>query len=286
MLAIIDANELRARLDDRSLRIIDCRFSLTDPDQGNAEYLSGHIPGAVYAHLDRDLAGVVSATTGRHPLPHPDDFTAVLRNWRIGPESEIVVYDSSGGAIAARLWWMLRHWVRHTATQVLDGGIAAWTAVDGALDAGTAAVSPSPTGLLSATNADDSGWCTTAQLQQQQALQRGMLIDARDPQRFHGEREPIDPVAGHIPGAVNLPFSGNLTAAGTFRPREELRRRFVDLLAGAAPSSIVHMCGSGVTACHNLLAMDIAGLPDSRLYVGSWSEWIRDPERPIETASG
>jgi thiosulfate/3-mercaptopyruvate sulfurtransferase len=282
MLAIIDANELRARLEDPSLRIIDCRFSLTDPEHGYQEYRAAHIPGAAYAHLDRDLAGVVSATTGRHPLPHPDDFIARLRQWGIGLESEIIVYDNSGGAFAARLWWMLRYWIGLTAIRVLDGGIAAWIAAGNALDAEV--ITPSSKGRLSATSVDDSRWCTTAQLQHQRRAQHGLLIDARDPQRFRGEREPIDPVAGHIPGAKNLPFLGNLTAAGTFRPRHELRRRFLDVLAGVEPSSVVHMCGSGVTACHNLLAMDIAGLFDSRLYVGSWSEWIRDPERPVEPA--
>lgn len=272
---LIDALTLRDHLDQADWVVVDCRFSLTDPDAGWRAYLKSHLPGARYAHLDHDLSGPVTATTGRHPLPDPARLASKLGAWGIGPATQVVAYDDLGGMLAAaRLWWLLR-WLGHTACAVLDGGFPAWR------DAGLPLTATPPTARPAAFAArpDDRLWLTTAQIQALPA--ETALLDARATARFRGEMEPIDPIAGHIPGALNLPTDGHLTADGRFLPAAALRERFATALGERAATAVAHYCGSGVTACHSLLAMEIAGWHGSRIYPGSWSEWIRDPKRPI-----
>jgi len=275
--SLMSVEELAGRLDDRSLRTIDCRFALANPDQGRVAHAIAHIPGAVYAHLDEDLAGPVNDNTGRHPLPEPAVFAARLGEWGISPDTEVVVYDDEGGAFAARLWWMLQHWIGHTRVRLLDGGLKRWMAGQHPIDNRKII----PVATRYPIHTDDRIWVAADQVAKDLAQGKIMLVDARSEERFCGKQEPIDPVAGHVPGAVNLPFAGNLQATGEFLPTEDLRRRYQPLLDHHAPSDVVHMCGSGVNACINLLAMNIAGFHGSRLYVGSWSDWIRDPRRPI-----
>lgn len=276
---LIDTVTLHAHLDDPHWVVVDCRFSLMDTEAGRRAYRQGHLPGARYAHLDEDLSSPITPTTGRHPLPDPKPLASKLGDWGIGPGIQVVAYDDTGGMLAAaRLWWLLR-WLGHQPVAVLDGGFPAWQR------AGLPLTATSPTVRPTAFNAqpDDRLWLTTAQVL---ALpSENVLLDARIAARFRGEMEPIDPVAGHIPGAVNLPTEGNLTADGHFLPVAELRARFVAALGEWPPATVVHSCGSGVTACHNLLAMEAAGLHGSRLYPGSWSEWIRDPNRPRATGA-
>lgn len=275
---LISVDALKEHLDDPDWVVFDCRFQLEDPDWGSEEYRSSHIPGALYAHLDRDLAAPQTPATGRHPLPEPTAFIRWLGDNGVDATRQIVVYDQGGGAFAARLWWMMR-WVGHRAAAVLDGGWAAWSA------AGCPVTDevPTPEPTTFEAEADNDLWLTSEQLESALRDKRVRLIDARGAPRFRGDTEPIDPVAGHVPGAVNLPFAGNLDDQKRFKDPEALRQRFEAALGDAANDQVVHMCGSGVTACHNLLAMEVAGLVDSKLYAGSWSEWITDPARPIAT---
>ncbi len=272
---IVSTDILAAHITDPAWVVIDCRFSLTDPAAGGMLYASRHIPGAHYAHLDRHLSARITDMSGRHPLPDPEQFCQRLGEWGITPQSQVVVYDDAGGAYAARLWWLLR-WLGHDTVAVLDGGWSRWC------DAGEEQQKAVPVTLPGnfPGQPDNNQWLTAGQLQVE--LEKGdiLLIDARAPERFCGDVEPIDPVAGHVPGAVNHPFQNNLNTIGLFKPADHLRLAFAPLLQGHTPQQVVHMCGSGVTACHNLLAMEIAGLSGSRLYAGSWSEWIRDRERP------
>lgn len=272
---LITAATLQAHLDDPDWVVVDCRFNLADPAAGRCAYQAGHIPGARYAHLDQDLSAPVTATTGRHPLPDPARLAEQLGAWGIGPETQVVTYDDLGGMLAAaRLWWLLR-WLGHTAVAVLDGGLPAWTRAGLPL-------SPDVPVIAARTftaRPDDRLWLTVEQVQGLPAHE--LLLDARGAARYRGEMEPIDPVAGHMPGALNLPTESNLAADGCFLPAAALRARFAALLGERPAARVVHSCGSGVTACHNLLAMEVAGLSGSRLYAGSWSEWIRDPQRPV-----
>ncbi len=276
---LIDAATLRAHLDDPHWVVVDCRFSLMDPEAGRRAYQESHLPGARYAHLDEDLSSPITPTTGRHPLPDPTRLARRLGDWGIGSETQIVAYDDLGGMLAAaRFWWLLR-WLGHEAAAVLDGGFPAWQRAELPLTAALPTVQPA----IFNGRPDDRLWLTTAQVL---ALPpENMVLDARAAARFRGEMEPIDPVAGHIPDAVNLPTEGHLTADGHFLPRAELRARFAAALGERSPTTMVHSCGSGVTACHNLLAMEAAGLRGSRLYPGSWSEWIRDSARPVATGA-
>ena len=254
--------------------IVDCGFDLADAGAGERAFAEGHLPGAVHAHLDRDLAGAKTGRNGRHPLPTRDDWAATLARLGVTRERAVVVYDAQGGMYAARAWWMLR-WAGHAAVSVLDGGLQAWKAAGGALETGTsvpvAAAGPYPLGtsLVATTHAD-------ALLK---SLGRVTLLDARAGERYRGEVEPLDARAGHIPGARSRFFKDNLDAQGRYRPAAELRAAFEAF--GAAPAQVVHQCGSGVTACHNLLAMEVAGLPGAVMYPGSWSEWSSDPTRPV-----
>lgn len=270
-------------LDDPDWVVVDCRFSLEDSERGRRDFLQAHIPGAVYAHLDRDLSGpVVAGRTGRHPLPDPAALADLLSGWGIGPGVQVVAYDDRGGAFAARLWWMLG-WLGHDAAAVLDGGWPAWQ--QAGYPARSGAAQPVPRIFSPQLRPERAVEAEAVEAEAVEAARQdaaACLLDARAEARFRGEHEPIDPVAGHIPGARSAPFSDNLDAEGRFLPPEALRARFEALLAGTAPEGVVSYCGSGVTAAHNLLALAHAGLHGARLYPGSWSEWITDPQRPVE----
>lgn len=271
---LINTHTLVARLGEKDQIIFDCRFNLADPEAGKRAYQAGHIPGAFYLHLDQDLSSPITPTTGRHPLPDPQQLANKLAVYGLNENTQVFVYDDISGAFAARTWWLLR-WLGHPAVAVLDGGLPAWLEQGAALEQNLPAL-PKQRGYFTAQLEPDY-FLTTAQLTQQHAYQ---LIDARNAERFRGELEPIDPIAGHIPGAKNRPLTDNLVD-GRFKTAEQLKQEWSNQLAGRNPEDIVHLCGSGVSACHNLLAMEVAGLSGSRLYVGSWSEWIRDPQRPI-----
>lgn len=278
---LIGIKELKEHLHDPQWRVVDCRFELTQPHKGFADYLDGHVPGAVYAHLDRDLAAPVTAQSGRHPLPDAAAFANTLGNWGISRQTQVVVYDQGGGAIAARLWWMLR-WMGHRDVRLLDGGFDAWLREGFPLESEPPQVEPA----IFEGEPDDSMVVTTDEIAS--ALDSGSsltLVDARDPVRFAGAAEPIDPVAGHIPAAKNFPFIRSLNDDGSWRSGEELKKAWAGILRSAAGGgdrgSWAAMCGSGVTACHLALSAELAGLPAPRLYAGSWSEWIRSPDRPI-----
>jgi len=278
---LIEPAALAAHLADPDWAIVDCRFDLALPEWGAHAWAAGHLPNALYAHLDRDLSGARTALMGRHPLPAIAALTATLARWGIDKEVQVVAYDQGAGAYAARLWWLLR-WLGHRRVAVLDGGFAAWERAGLPIEA--AATVPAPWRF---TAAPAAGLVVTtaalARIVAAGALTRGelTLVDARSADRFAGENETLDPVAGHIPGARNHPFSENLAAHGGFLSAPELRRRWADTLRERPVPRLIAMCGSGVTACHNLLALEAAGLTGARLYAGSWSEWIRDPARPV-----
>jgi thiosulfate/3-mercaptopyruvate sulfurtransferase len=273
---LIDVASLGRNLARSDWVVVDCRFTLTQPAAGRSAYDKGHIPGARYAHLDDDLARKPGPTEGRHPLPEPAAFTAKLGAWGIGPADTVVAYDEGSGAIAARLWWLLR-WIGHERCAVLDGGFAAWIEAGHDIEQ-RAAPFAARRYPVSEPRADLV--VATRDIAARQAA-GDVLVDARAAPRYRGEQETIDPVAGHVPQARNRPFSSNVTPAGRFRPPGELGGELRELLEGREPGRLIAMCGSGVTSCHLLLAMEAAGLPGGRLYAGSWSEWIRDPARPI-----
>lgn len=277
---LIDADTLAERLRAGNLLLADCRFELTDAAAGARAYAQGHIPGAVYADLNRDLSDLSKpAELGRHPLPDDAAFSAVLGRWGWSPDTAVVAYDAANGALAAaRLWWMLRlAGAREVA--VLDGGLQAWNAAG--LPLADAATSRATTQV--AVRFDASRIVYSDALVGAQCDPATRLMDARASPRYRGETEPIDKVAGHVPGALNRPFSDNLAADGRFKPAAQLRAEFAALLGDAMPADTIHMCGSGVTACHNLLAMEHAGLTGARLYAPSWSGWIADSRRPVAT---
>lgn len=276
---LIDVESLLARIGTPGTLVLDCRFDLAAPAAGREAYLRGHIPGAGYLDLNRDLSAPVTAASGRHPLPDPEELAALLAGSGLRPDTQAVVYDESNGSFAARAWWLLR-WLGHRKVAVLDGGMSAWLRAGGALESG-AAGPPSGAASAGAVPVDRRAALGTDELIAALDNPRTLLIDARAAERFSGAVEPIDAVAGHVPGAVNHPFSANLRADGRFLPPEELERRWRDRLAGASPAEVIVMCGSGVTACHNLLALEHAGFRGAKLYAGSWSEWIRDPSRPV-----
>jgi thiosulfate/3-mercaptopyruvate sulfurtransferase len=273
---LIETAELFAALADPRYAIIDCRFDLARPDWGERAYVTGHIPHALYAHLDRDLAGEVCSDSGRHPLPSVTAWCATLSGWAIDADVQVVAYDQGNGAYAARLWALLR-WVGHTKVAVLNGGYAAWVAAGLPVSVTVAArarthFTPRAAAL---------GMLGTREVQRALLDRQILLVDARGADRFAGDNETIDPIAGHVPGARNQPFIQNLDPQGRFLAGKALRQHWQSFLGTRAASELVSMCGSGVTACHNLLALEVAGLPGARLYPGSWSEWIRDPSRPI-----
>ena len=279
---LIGAAELAEALrGDTPPVVLDASFDLADPLAGEAAWRAGHVPGALLVHLERDLSGPKTGPDGvfrgRHPLPDIEVFAATAGRWGITPSTPVVVLDRQGGMMAARAWWLLR-WLGHAEVAVLDGGMAAWEAAGGPVDTGQAQpveAPPYPYRPL----ADRMPTIEAAQLLAR--LGQVRLLDARAPERYRGEVEPLDACAGHIPGARNRFFKDNLAPDGRFKPPAQLREAFDALLAGRPPTEVVQQCGSGVTACHNLLAMEVAGLAGSVLYPGSWSEWSADPSRPV-----
>jgi len=277
---LIDANTLSEQISREDLLLLDCRFDLGNTQWGEAEYARAHLRGAIYLHLDRDMSSPVTANSGRHPLPQPEQFAARLAGLGANPGCQVIAYDQGNAAYAARLWWLAR-WIGLRNVAVLDGGIAAWRAAGLPLE--TEVRTPKPGALPMSLAAD--AWVSSETVDELRLRPGNLLIDARGAERFAGRNETLDAVAGHVPGARNRPFLENLGADGRFLPAEVLRQRFSTLLGSVAPSAVMAMCGSGVTACHNLLALEHAGLPGGRLYAGSWSEWIRDPRRPIATGA-
>ncbi len=273
---LITPHDLSLHLNDPQWVIFDCRHDLMDVAKGERLYREGHIPGAHFANIDTDLSGEKTGRNGRHPLPSPAAFAAFLARHGVSPSSMVVAYDDAGGAYAARLWWMAR-WIGLKNVRLLDGGLPKWIAEGRAFS--TEVPVPQPVALKAAPdplllwNAGD----VLAQLHDP----AHRLIDARAPERYRGEVEPIDPVAGHIPGALNRFFKDNLNADLTLRSKEEIARGFSALIGDVSPENVIHQCGSGVTACMNIFAMEMAGLKGSKLYAGSWSEWVSDPARPI-----
>jgi thiosulfate/3-mercaptopyruvate sulfurtransferase len=277
---LISVTDLRTHLGDADWKVFDVRHDLFDHPAGLRAYEAGHIPGAQFAAIETELSGPKTGRNGRHPLPDRDQLVEQFRRWGINRSTQIVAYDAQGGQFAVRLWWLAR-WLGHSAVAVLDGGWPAWLAAGGAVDrshpiatSGDFAAGPS---LVRIATADEV-------LHSLGGSER-LIVDARLPDRYRGEQEPIDPVAGHIPGAVNRPWTANLTPEQRFKSATELRREFSALIGAHAPAAVTHHCGSGVTSCHHMLAMEVAGLPGSVLYAGSWSEWIADSARPIRTGA-
>ncbi|HUW51383.1 MAG TPA: sulfurtransferase [Sulfuricella sp.] len=275
---LVSAEELAQHLDDQDWIIFDCRFTLTDPEAGLRAYQHGHIPNARYAHLDNDLSSPVTPASGRHPLPDPQLFAEKLGRWGVDETKQIVVYDDSFGSMAVRMWWLLR-WLGHDAVALLDGGLPGWMRQKLPVNA----ESPKITPTRFTPHLQNALWVDAAEVERARQNKTRLVLDARPEDRFSGEREPLDKIAGHIPGSINWTFEENIDFDGTYLPAEELREAYLNLLHGIAPEQAIHTCGSGVTACHNILAMEIAGLPGSKLYPGSWSEWIADPTRPVAT---
>lgn len=272
--ALVGADEVAAHPE---WRVFDCRHDLKNTEYGRQAYARGHLPGALFLHLDDDLSGPKTGANGRHPLPAVEVFARLMSERGVDAQTQVVAYDNEGGIFAARLWWMLR-WLGHERVAVLDGGLAGWKRAGRLLVEAVPEVErrefvarPQPQMTVDA-----------AQVLAGVEAPEGLLLDARSPERYRGENETLDPVGGRIPGAVNRFYFDNLDDAGCyFKPTAELRAEFDVLLAGRSPAAVVQQCGSGVTACHNLLAMELAGLSGSRLYPGSWSEWCADPSRPV-----
>lgn len=268
--------ELALHLSDPEWVVCDCRHDLADYEAGRRAYNESHIPGARSLHLDEDLSGPKNGLNGRHPLPHPLTFGLRLGALGIDNGKQIVAYDASGGCYAARLWWMLR-WIGHARVAVLDGGWDAWVGAGRPVDAAKPSFHPTAYTLRPRPELAVDAAFVAAHLADPEVG----VVDARSPDRFRGENETLDPVAGHIPGAANRFFKSNLDVKGRFKSSQTLKEEFAPLVGERDPHGIVHQCGSGVTACHNLLAMEHAGLTGSRLYPGSWSEWIADRSRPL-----
>ena len=275
---IISAHELKEIINNDNVRVFDCRFSLKDPQGGLKSYQQGHVPNAQFADIDTQLSSAMTETSGRHPLPDADVFIKQLKAWGVNNDSQVIAYDDISGAFAARLWWMMR-WVGHEDVAVLNGGIQKWTDADYTLTNDN----------VEFTRGDYSGVANMEWLVDITSVERELsannitLIDARSADRFTAKDQKTDPVPGHVPGAINLPFPGNLTKDGVFESPDILKQRFDNVIQNQPLTNVVHMCGSGVTACHNLLAQAMAGLPPTKIFIGSWSQWIRDPSRPVAT---
>ena len=269
---LVSTDELATNLG--TWRVFDCRHDLVKPDLGELQYREAHIPGAVFAHLERDLSAPKTGKNGRHPLPDPAQFVAWLGRQGLQKEDQVVCYDAANGSMAARLWWMLR-WVGHKNVAVLDGGLAKWLREGRSVDVVVPKTKPATYALKQPSGTVDARAI-------QASLKNLFLLEARAPARWRGEQEPIDPVAGRIPGARNRFNADNVRAEGTFKPAEQLKTELQEVLKGQDPADVIHYCGSGVAACHNLLAMEVAGLTGGKLFPGSWSEWIADPSRPQE----
>lgn len=276
---LITAPELNTLSEKGNVLVLDCRFSLADAGYGQRVYSEAHLPGACFMHLDDDLSSPITPETGRHPLPDVDKLADKLRSYGLNNNLQVVVYDDCGGAMAARTWWLLR-WLGHDAVAVLNGGYPHW--VQAGFEV-TQAVPQAEPGNFAVSLRDEMNLSVDEVLKSLDD-QSITLVDARGAERYRGEQEPIDPVAGHIPGALNRPLTDNLEN-GLFKSAEQLQAEWQQLLGTVDPQRIVHYCGSGVTACHNQLAMAVAGITGTRIYAGSWSEWIREPARPIATIS-
>ncbi len=272
---LVSCSQLADHLTDPQWVIVDCRHQLSDVGYGEREYAKGHLPGAVFMHLDRDLSAAMTGRNGRHPLPDPRRLADKLGAVGISRATQVVVYDDDGGMYAVRLWWLLR-WLGHDRVAVLDGSIRRW------IQEGRPLTTEVPDRAAAGFDIEPRDWVATA-AEVEASLEKNefSLIDARGPDRFRGENETLDAVGGHIPGARNRFFRDNLDEQGGFRTAAELRQQYLAVLAGVEPAQAIMYCGSGVTACHNLLAMEIAGLPGARLYAGSWSEWCSAPARPV-----
>ncbi len=277
--SFVSTHVLAEHLGDPDWIVFDCRFTLTAPEVGREHYLHDHVEGARYAHLDNDLSSSITPTTGRHPLPDKDQFVQWLRENGVTNNSQVVVYDESFGAVAGRLWWLLK-WAGHDAVALLDGGYPKWRREGNKTSHELPEVTPSN---FQANFRDDMIVSSDDVLEFVNGNNKIVLIDARAEERFSGDIEMLDKVAGHIPGAINFPFEDNLDMGGDFLSVEELKEQFNDLMKDSSPDKVIHMCGSGVTACHNIIGMEAAGLAGSKLYVGSWSEWITDSSHPIAT---
>ena len=273
---LVSAERLHALIQAGACCVVDCRFDFARTGKGRADWLAGHIPGAAYAHLDDDLAAPIADHSGRHPLPDTHDFASYLASIAWSEGLLVVAYDENSNAISSRLWWMMRYYGQPAA--LLDGGLAAWTAAGFPLESGPPTFEH--TGTVRLTPDENLAVASDTILEKLDSAAL-LVLDARARERFTGEYETLDAKAGHIPGALNRPFSDNLGNDGRFLPPAILKRQFEEVLGGTDPEYVVHSCGSGVTACHNLFAMELAGLGRTRLYPGSWSEWIRDPRRPI-----
>ena len=274
---LLSVDQLASLLDSDATAIVDCRFDLAAPSRGESDYLESHIPGAVYAHLARDLSTSKTGRNGRHPLPSIDAITRTFSSWGIDSSVRVVAYDGEGGAFAARLWWMLRY-LGVTSAQVLNGGFAAWKEASLPVRSGREVRAPRRF------EAHPHPEMRIDLDELTKARGEHLLIDARDPARYRGDQEPLDPVAGHIPGARNHFWQMNLDERGRFHSPEHLRQLYLSLLDDTPAERAVVYCGSGVTACHDLIAMELAGIHGAKLYPGSWSEWCSDPERPVETS--
>lgn len=279
---LYSSQELHAQLGSRAIVVVDCRFDLGDTGSGYRDYLEAHIPGAFYAHLDEDLSSPITVNSGRHPLPDKDSFAAFLSRIGWQPGLRLVAYDNAGGSIAARLWWLMKYF-GHDCAGLLDGGIAAWQAAGYELEGGRVTTTRKTPVVL---NVKSEMVTSTDQVLANQGSNDVILVDVRSSERYSGQAEPIDPVAGHVPGALNYPLQLSLSQEGRFKPAQQIRENLLGLLKGHPPKEVVYMCGSGVTACHTVFAAQLAGLKGSKLYAGSWSEWIRDPARPVELQQG
>jgi thiosulfate/3-mercaptopyruvate sulfurtransferase len=274
----IEAVSLQTLIGSPSVVILDCRFDLAAPDAGRQAYLRQRIPTARYVDLNRDLSAPVSPATGRHPLPRPEQLAVVFGRLGVSSDRQVIAYDELNGSFAARTWWLLR-WLGHDKAAVLDGGLRGWLEAGGPFESGEPRA-PARAAIF-VPRPDAAAVVTAAEVLEASQNPRRLVVDARAPERFAGLIEPIDPVAGHVPGAINHPFTANLREDGRFLAQPELAGRWRERLGSTAPADVITMCGSGVTACHDLLAMELAGFPGAKLYAGSWSEWIRDPKRPI-----
>jgi len=275
---IISAEDLIKNIKNKEFMVFDCRCDIKDASYGIDQYTEGHIPNAVFVDIDNDLANKKTSTSGRHPLPDPKILAEKLSNWGMSNTKQVVIYDDAGGAFAGRMWWVLK-WLGHEKTALLDGGLGAYMAAGGKL---TSEITASENASFDI-SINDSMHATLQEVEDAQYRMDKLIIDARSKERYLGIKDMVDPIAGHIPGAISHPLGVNLNKTGCFKSAEELKLQFSKILGDTKSEDIISMCGSGITACHNILAMEIAGVKNVRLYVGSWSEWITDKARPIAT---
>lgn len=273
---LISAKDLSRHINDPGWIVFDCRFTLLETESGRFAYKQSHLPGSIYVHLDEDMSSPVTDKTGRHPLPDPELFAAKLSAWGVDKTKQLVVYDDAFGAVAGRMWWLLR-WMGHKNVALLDGGLQVWQREGFPM---TDQV-PEVTASDFVANVNNDLWVDAGVVESRLGDDDFIIIDARAEERFLGEVEPLDKVAGHVPGAINMPYDDNLAISSEFESVDELRELYQEQIQGVKPENVIHMCGSGVTACHNILAMEHAGLTGSRLYAGSWSEWILSSDRPV-----